>query len=221
MLKLAGGLFAAGFVVFFAVTAGIHPHGHENDHPVIFQKYAEDDAWIATHIGQFVGIVLILGGFVALARGIAERGGGGRLLARIGTLSAAATGAVFAILQALDGIALKHTVDAWAAAEGGERAARFADAESLRWFEWGLQSYFRFFLGLTFVLFGVAILRSGIVARALGAIAIAAGTAYAAIGVAVGYDGFEQPGGPVVQGLFVVFVAGVLVEARRRRLTAR
>ena len=214
MIKLAGALLLAGFATLFAFTAGPHPHGDENDHPVIFGKYADSDAWIATHIGQFAGVILVLGGFVALHAAMRNRGEAG-ILATLGAASAVMTGAVFAVLQALDGVALKHAVDAWQAAEGPEKAARFADAESLRWFEWGLQSYFRFALGLTFVLFGAAIIRTGIVPRALGAIAAVAGTAYAAIGVAVGYDGFEQPGGAVVQLLFVAFIAGVLVSGLR------
>ena len=218
MIKLAGSLLLAGFVVFAGFTAGPHPHGDENDHPVIFTKYADSDAWIVTHIGQFVGVLVILAGFLVLYRALAERDQAG-IVAGLGAASAVAGGAVFAVLQALDGVALKHAVDAWQSASGTEKATRFADAEALRWLEWGLQSYFRFMLGLTFVLFGAAIVRSGIVPRALGAVAIAAGSAYAAIGVAVGYEGFEQPGGMVVQLLFVVFVGGVLSAGLRARPT--
>lgn len=77
-----------------------------------------------------------------------------------------------------------------------EKSARFGDAEAVRWAEWGLQSYFRLLLGLTFVLFGAAAARSGIVARWVGRAGIVAGSLYAAIGVAVGHTGFEKPGGP-------------------------
>ena len=209
MTKLAGALMLAGFAILFAFTAGPHPHGDENTHTVIFQKYADSDAWIVTHIGQFAGTIIALAGFLALYQAMRQRDRAG-IVARLGAASAIMSGAVFAVLQALDGVALKHAVDAWAAAPAGEKALRFADAEALRWFEWGLQSYFRFALGLTFVLFGIAIVRSGLVPRAIGAVGVVAGTAYAAIGVPVGHEGFEQPGGPIIQLLFVVFLSGVI-----------
>ena len=38
-----------------------------------------------------------------------------------------------------------------------------------------------------------------------------------ATGVAVGYSGFEQPGGLVIQLLFVIFFLGVLVAGVRKR----
>ena len=215
MLKVAGSLMLAGFAILFAFTAGPHPHGDENDHPVIFTKYAESDSWIVTHIGQFAGTIVVLAGLIALYAAIKQTGRAG-IVARLGAASAVMSGAVFAVLQALDGVALKHAVDAWQQAEGEEKALRFADAESLRWLEWGLQSYFRFALGLTFVLLGIAAVRAGLLRRAIGAMAAIAGIAYAAIGVAVGFEGFEQPGGMVVQLLFVVFIAGVLSTGFRR-----
>jgi len=67
------------------------------------------------------------------------------------------------------------------------------------------------------VLFGVAIVRTGLIYRWLGAVAVAAGLLYAATGVAVGYTGFEQPGDLVVSVLFLVFMVGVLVAGLRRR----
>jgi hypothetical protein len=56
----------------------------------------------------------------------------------------------------VDGVTLKQAVDAWAAASGTEEATRFADAETVRWIEWGLQSYFRVLLGVAFLLLGAA-----------------------------------------------------------------
>ena len=67
----------------------------------------------------------------------------------------------------------------------GEKDLRFADAETVRWTEWGLQSYFRLLLGSAFVLFGAAIARTGIVYRWLGWVAVLGGLGYAAIGIAI------------------------------------
>lgn len=214
LLRLAGGLLLGGFVVFFVATR-FHPSGAENDHPVIFAKYAASDPWVAVHFGQFAGVLLALGGFVVLARLLMARDQVA-MLARWALGTTAATAAIWAVLQAVDGVALKQNVDAWAAASGSEQRLRFADAETVRWIEWGLQSYFRLLLGLTFVLVGVAVARTGVVARGLGPVAVLGGLLYMTVGVAVGHSGFEQPGGPVIQLLFLTFAAGVLVSGLRR-----
>jgi hypothetical protein len=214
LVRLAGGLLFGGFLFFYVVTQLWHPSGQENNHPVIFTKYAESDPWIAVHFLQFAGILVALAGFVVLYR-LLEVRREVPLLARCALGSLVAAAAVWAALQAVDGVALKHAVDAWISASGPAKGARFADAEVLRWTEWSLQSYFRLLLGLTFVLFGIAILRTGLVYRWLGVIAAAAGLLYAAIGVAVGYTGFEKPGELAVTLLFVVFMVGVLVAGLR------
>ena len=71
-----------------------------------------------------------------------------------------------------------------------------ANAASARGERTGLQSYFRLLLGLTFILFGVGVARTGIAARWLSIAGIIGGLLYMTIGIAVGHSGFEQPGGP-------------------------
>jgi hypothetical protein len=213
LLRLAGGLLVGGLVLFVVVTQ-FHPSGEENNHPVIFAKYAASDAWVAIHVVQFAGVLMALGGFVVLYRLLQVRDEV-PVLARCALATTAASAAVWAALQGVDGVALKQNVDAWAAASGAEKSVRFADAETTRWIEWGLQSYVRLLLGLTFVLFGVAIARTGVVFRWVGWVGVLGGLAYMALGVAVGQNGFEQPGDPVVQLLFFVFVVGVLVAGLR------
>ena len=61
------------------------------------------------------------------------------------------------MLQAVDGVALKWAVDAWARAPVDERAPLFAGAMALRWTEYSLQSYSNMLLGLTLLLFAGAI----------------------------------------------------------------
>lgn len=216
LLRLAGGLLVAGLLIFAVVTSVFHPSHEENNHPVIFGKYADSDAWVAVHFAQFVGVLIALGGFLVLHR-LLEVRGRTPVLARLALGATIATAAVWAVLQAIDGTALKQAAEAWAGASGAEKSARFGDAEAVRWAEWGLQSYFRLLLGLTFVLFGAAAVRSGIIARWAAAAGIAAGLLYAAVGVAVGHTGFEKPGGPIVQLLMLTFVVGVLTAGVRRR----
>ena len=215
LLRLAGALLAAGFAIFAVVTAALHPSHDENDHPVIFAKYAASDEWVAVHLVQFAGVLIALGGFITLHRVLVHRGHDGTL-ARLALGTTIATAAAWAVLQAVDGTALKQAVDAWAGATGAERSARFADAETVRWTEWGLQSYFRLLMGTTLVLFGTAAIRGRVIARWAGWAGIVAGTAYATIGVAVGHSGLDKPGGPAVQLLILTFVAGVVLAGRRR-----
>ena len=214
LLKLAGGLLLGGFLLFAFITQVLHPHKQENHHEAIFQKYADTDAWVAVHFGQFVAVLIALGGFLVLHR-VLEARGTTPVLARLALGSTIATAAVWAVLQAIDGTALKEASEAWAAASGPEKAARFGDAEAVRWAEWGLQSYFRLLMGATFVLFGTAAARAGIVNRVLGATAVVAGSAYAGIGVAVGHTGFDKPGGPIVTLLMLTFVLGVVAASAR------
>jgi hypothetical protein len=75
--------------------------------------------------------------------------------ARFGAVSAGVTLALYGVLQAVDGVALKQTVDAWVRAPDAEKAARFASAETIRWLEWGVRSYQSFMLGLAFILFAI------------------------------------------------------------------
>jgi hypothetical protein len=214
LLKLAGGLLAAGFVLLALVTRLFHPSHDENNHPVIFDKYDHSDAWVAVHFGQFIAVLIALAGFVALHR-LLELRGKDVVLARLAIGATIATGAVWAVLQAVDGTALKEATEAWAHASGPEKTARFADAETVRWTEWGLQSYFRMLMGITFILFGTALARTRLIGRWAAFAAILSGGLYMAIGISVGHNGFEQPGGGAVQLLMLTFVAGILTAGFR------
>jgi hypothetical protein len=63
------------------------------------------------------------------------------VVGRFGAVSAVVTLALYGVLQAADGVAPKHAVDAWVSAPDPEKAGRFASAEAIRWLEWGLRSY--------------------------------------------------------------------------------
>jgi hypothetical protein len=223
-LRLAGGLLVGGFLVNLVVTV-FHPSGREDDHRAIFTEYADSDAWVAIHIGQFIGILIALAGLLALYRALTLHRDFS-LLARFAAGATIATAAALAVLQAVDGVALKQAVEAWTDASGSEKAIRFDDAETVRWLEWGIQSYFRVLLGLSFVLYGVAIVATRVVAAWLGWVAVLVGALSAAIGIDVGYSGLESGFQDVVGFGFllavVVFAVGIgTTGARRRPLAAR
>jgi hypothetical protein len=182
---LVGGLFLN------LVGTVFHPSGREDDHEAIFTKYADSDAWVAIHLGQFIGILIALAGLLALYRALVLHRDAS-VLARFAVSATIATAAALTLLQAVDGVALKQAVDAWSDASGEQKAIRFDNAETLRWLEWGVQSYFRVLLGISFVLFGVAIITTRLVAAWLGWVALLVGVLSVAIGIDVGYSGLES-----------------------------
>ena len=54
---MAGGLLTGGLLLTGVFTV-LHPSGAEENHEFIFAEYAASDAWVAVHLGQFVGVLL-------------------------------------------------------------------------------------------------------------------------------------------------------------------
>jgi hypothetical protein len=115
ILRMGSVAFLAGLAI--AVVSTFFHSASEDlmDNPVVFAVYAEDDLWIASHIGQFAGILLIFaGGFVALYRLLVKSESAiASALAWFGFAAAILAASAFTILQAVDGIALKIAVDTW------------------------------------------------------------------------------------------------------------
>jgi len=183
-------LFLLSLIVL-VISTQLHP-AHENpmDNPAVFREYAQSDLWIAVHLGQFVGFLLVVGGLVALYFPLATRADAAAAVARFGLAAAVTTGASFTILQAVDGIALKRAVDAWASAPPNQQVAAFAAAEAIRWIEIGVNSLSFSLVGLTLVFYGIALMLSRVYPRWLGWLAAAAGVAHVIRGVGVSYQGF-------------------------------
>jgi hypothetical protein len=216
LLRESGALLLGGFLFATAVTVLFHPGGDEDVHEVIFAKYAASASWKWVHFAQFVGVLVALGGLIVLHQVLRSRAP--RLSAFAAGLTVA-TAAVWAVLQAVDGITLKQAVDAWVAAEGPDKAVRFTEAETVRWTEWGAQSYFRLLLGAALLLSGAAILATRVLAGWVGWIAVLAGILSVVVGVDVGYSGLDSGlqriAVPAFQVLMLVFGIGVLVTAAR------
>lgn len=219
-LKLAGLFLVFGFFINLTVTMLWHPTGSEDDHPEIFTEYANSDGWILTHLGQFLGVILALAGLYVLSR-LLDSPDRFNPLTRLAGFALIATGTAFAILQAVDGIALKYATEAWLDSSGAQQEIRFADAETVRWTEWGIQSYFRILLGLSLLLIGAAAVTTRVLAGWLGWLAVLAGVLSIAVGVDVGYSGlesgFQDSVGLAAQVVLAVFAIGVLVAGYRGR----
>ena len=201
MLRMGSIAFFAGLAIALVSTLAFHPTGTGEElmnNPFIFGVYAEDPLWIASHIGQFAGILLIFaGGFVALYRLLVKsESATASALSWFGLVTAIITAATFTILQAVDGIALKIAADTWYAIPPGEdeerKAIYLGVAEGIRWNEWGLQSYYRMLSGAASLIFGVAIVKSTVLRKWIGAVGIAAGVVTIASGVVMAYVGFSS-----------------------------
>jgi uncharacterized membrane protein len=179
-----------GIILFVIETAIFHPNREApTDNPAIFTEYAQSDSWVAVHLAQWFAALLIIGGLVALYYSITAKPEANAAVARFGFAAALLTGASLTMLQAVDGVALKWAVDAWASAPAGGEVAAFAAAEALRWTEYSLQSYSNILLGLTLILYGLAIALGSVYPRWLGWVAAASGVAWIVHGLMVSYIG--------------------------------
>ena len=206
-LRLAAILVFAGELLFILVGI-FHPSREPaNNHPAVFAEYANSAPWTAVHLGQFVGIAVIIAGLLVLYFALNVHSGMLGWVGRFGTVSAVVALALYVVLQAVDGVALKQTVDAWVGAPDAEKAVRFASAETIRWLEWGVRSYHSFLLGLAFVLFATVIVATARIARAIGCLMGLSGLSYIVQGWVLGSEGFSAANTvPTLLGMLLVLV---------------
>jgi hypothetical protein len=208
-LRLSAVLLVVGFV-FYVVVGLLHPDGPANNHRVVFAEYASSASWTAVHLGQFAGMAVIIAGLLVLYMALDLRAGGAASVARLGAVSAAVALGLYGVLQAVDGVALKQAVDAWASAPEAEKAARFASAETVRWLEWGTRSYQSFMFGLTLILLGSAVAWTARLPRALGYLMGLSGLAYIAQGWVLGSEGFPETNTVAILAGYVLILAWIV-----------
>jgi hypothetical protein len=192
LLRIGSIVFLAGVIIVIVSTA-IHPSTEDpSNHPIVFAEYANDDSWIAVHIGQFAGgIMVFAGGFVALFRLLVQSGSStASILAWIGLAVTIMTASAITVLQAVDGIALKMAIDSWVAAPPEEKAVTFRVAEGIRLIEYGTNSIFRILQGALAIIFGVAIVKSKILGNWIGGTGVVIGAVTVYAGLEVAYLGF-------------------------------
>jgi hypothetical protein len=210
--------------LLFGVTGYLHPaHEPANSHAAVFAEYASSTNWTLVHLGQFAGMLVIIAGLLALFMALNVRSGITGLLAQGAAVSAVVTLAIYGLLQAIDGVALKQVVDAWASAPEAEKAARFASAEAIRFLEWGGRSYQDFMLGITFILFAIVIIATARIPRLLGVLVGLTGIGYIVQGFVVGAEGFSVNNGTPTLFAYVVWLVWsiwLLIFAWRTRALA-
>ena len=223
-LRLAAVLVVVGEIAY--IVAGSFHAGHEdpNNHEAVFAEYAASASWTIVHLGQFIAFALILAGLLAIFVVLERDDGRAAGLARFGAGAVVATLALSAVLQGVDGVALKQAVDSWSAADSAGKAAAFAAAEAVRWLEWGVRSYQRILFGVAYGLVAAAIIWTGGLPRLLGYIAAIVAIGYMAEGIIVGNEGFSAANTiPSLVQLVarIAFAAGLAAVAIRARAVTR
>jgi len=192
--SLRGNRFVAiaaisGALLLFVGTA-FHPMQADPNRPLgAFSEYAADRHWVASHLTQLAGVALMVAALVTLSRKMAD--GPADWLATLAAAGAIASIATAAVLQAVDGVALKAMVNAWAAAPVQEKDALFQAAFAVRQIEIGLASITSLLFGVTAALYGSALLTDPRFPKWLGLSALLGGVPTAIAGVVIAYTGFS------------------------------
>ena len=186
-----GGYATIVGVTLLVTASMLHPMDADpHDTAAAFMEYARDRFWIATHLTQLAGAVLITAGFMTLSWKLrAGRAVGWGVMAAAVAVVALASAAA---LQAVDGIALKSMVDRWSAVPGEARAATFEAAVAVRAIEIGLASITALLFGLAVFLYGIAIIVDDATSSWLGLFGAFAGAATLASGLGLAYGGFSS-----------------------------
>jgi hypothetical protein len=189
-VRLAAVTLPLGVVLPLIATA-VHPHREDGmDNPAVFTEYADSATWVAVHFAQWGAALLLFVGLLGVYHALHGQSGWAQGIARLGWFATVQAAAAITALQVVDGVALKWATEAWVHAEGEQKTAAFAAAESVRWTELGFQSYSNILLGLALVLFGAATVAGSRYPRWLGALAAGSGVAWITHGAMVPYVGF-------------------------------
>src|SRR5262249_46549525 len=136
--------------------------------------------------------------------------------ARIGVVGTAASVAMAAALQAVDGVALRMMVNRWMQASGEARERAFEGAFAVRQVEIGMARLLSGLFGLTVSIFGISILLARRFPMWLGWVGLFGGVVTLAAGIAQAYTGFSalamilsMPAGCVLL-LWAILVGGFL-----------
>ncbi|HYU56874.1 MAG TPA: DUF4386 family protein [Actinomycetota bacterium] len=222
-----GGISAIVGALLGMVGNLIHPVTPIDDPEGVARVIAGSDIWVPVHLAIVLGIVLMLGGLVAIYHSIREGIAGA--LARFGLFGAVAGATIGMVLVILDGVAARQLAQEWATVPPDQKAAALSLVHANETINLALASLFNFvFAAVTFILFGLAVVFSDVYPRWLGWIAFLAGLGSIAAGLIQAYVG-EPTGtsriltiiGPTVITLWLltmgVLLARMAAPSRARR----
>jgi hypothetical protein len=169
----------------------LHPMGEDPNVPIAaFTEYAADPHWVASHLLQLFGAVLMVAALVMFSNRL-ENGPAAAWIPVV-RMGAAASVSLAAALQAVDGVALKVMVNVWAAAAEPEKTALFHATLAVRQVEIGLASMSSILFGLTVTVYGIALVSDQRFPQRLGILALASGVPTAIAGIVIAYTGFSD-----------------------------
>jgi hypothetical protein len=187
--RIGAGCAIAGALLLLIGTY-LHPMSADpNDAVAAFTEYAANRLWVASHLTQLAGVALMVAALLVLTQQMEAAGVIG--WPRLASGGAIAGLAVAAALQAVDGVALKKMVDAWAAASAAQKDGAFHAAFAVRQIEVGLASMMSLILGMTVVIYGIALLEGRLYPKWVGGLALLGGVPTVVAGVVMAYTGFS------------------------------
>jgi hypothetical protein len=218
-----GSVAAIAGALFAGVGNILHPVTPRDDPEGVARVIADSDVWTLIHVVIIIGIILMLGGLVAVRHSI--EGGAAEALARLGVY-AGIVGVTLGILTVvLDGVGAKQLADQWAAASGPERAVDLSLVSTNETLNFAIAGMFNLsFAGVPFILLGLATALSGAYPRWLGWVAAAAGVGSVGAGLVQAFTGKPTTAsliltiiGPTVISAWI-FVMGVIVGRKATQL---
>ena len=208
-LKLGAVTAIAGAIILMAGTM-LHPLGADPGDPVAaFIEYAANDLWIGSHLSQFLGVAMMFVGLVALNDSL--KGEPFAYLAKLGVFVGVAALAITAVLQAVDGIALKLMVDDWVSASEGQKQSAFQATLAVRRIEIGVASFMALLFGSALALFASAVAFSTIYPTWLGWLGIGGGIGTIAGGLLTMFSGFSTTAMNVAMPFNLILVVWMVV----------
>jgi Domain of unknown function (DUF4386) len=172
-LSRSGGVAAIVGALLGLVGNLVHPVTPTDDPEGVARVIAGSAIWVPVHLAIIVGLVLMLGGLVAIQQSIT--GGAAGALARFALVAAVAGTTVGLLLVTLDGLAAKQLAEAWATASPDEQATAVRLVQAQEISNFALLSLFNLlFAGVAFVLYGLAVALSRTYPRWLGWAAVVA-----------------------------------------------
>jgi hypothetical protein len=201
-----------------ALGTALHPMGADpGDLLAAFAEYAADPYWMATHLTQFLGVALMFVGLVAVHDQM--EGEAAAWAARLGLLFGIAALAGAAVLQAVDGIALKIMVDGWSKVSEEEKESAFIAAFAVRQIEIGLASFLMLLFGSSMALYGAAIARARGFAHWLGWLGVIGGLGMvvsAGLAARTGFSPLEMTVSMAASAVALIWVVVVGIVLWRR-----
>lgn len=183
-----GGLAAVVGAILGMIGNLIHPVTPIDDPEGVARVIAESEMWVPVHLAIVLGIVLMLGGLVAIRHSIREGVAGA--VARFGLVAGVAGATIGLVLVILDGVAARQLAQEWAAASPRAQDVALGLVTANETLNFALASLFNFvFAAVTFILFGLAVAWSDRFPRWSGWIVVVAGVGSILVGLLQSFAG--------------------------------